>query len=158
MDLWIVRIPWERPPVGLARALAAWTLGLVVDPMTSSIAAKGGYLIDHTLDQGRVMQRHVVSEAPREMQWAVDPHLVSYVDGHYYLPGGSHQLSPLPLILGADHISFSFAARPSATQLHELQRRLDSFIDLAHELADIPLPDRLVIDPALLHLHMADQV
>lgn len=128
MELWLVTLHCDPT---LAPPLRAYLFGEVESPELVELARSGGFGFDETEHQGKVMQTGVISEVPDSMRWAVNPVRVAYVDGHYYMPGGSRaMIGPYGgVFLGPESVSFSFSKRPGPEQLQLLIQRAN---DLVH--------------------------
>lgn len=127
MELWLVTLYCD--PL-MAPELRAYLFGEADDPELIELAQSGGYDFDQTQHQGKVMQTGIVSRVPDAMRWAVNPVRVAYIDGHYYMPGGSRAiLGPYGgMFLGPDSVSFSFTRRPDPDHLQSLIQRANEVV------------------------------
>lgn len=125
-DIWLLHLTCPPPS---ARAAAAFVLGCVHDDQTAHVAQLGGWQIDTTEHEGKLMQANVISAGPEHLAWLRSAQRITYARGHYYQPTGLVRQVDLALdeVLHEHAVLISITADPSLQQLTSLWQQIASF-------------------------------
>jgi hypothetical protein len=124
--IWALRLSCP-PPAG--PAAAAFILGCVSCEQGAQAAALGGWTIDATEHEGKLMHPWVIAGAPASLRWLRSAERVAYSGGHYYQPFGLIRRvdAQLDELVHAGSALVSLTGPPAFAQMASVWRQIECF-------------------------------